>query len=685
VTLDIQTQPAADSGSPTRKAGDNIGAYTLRLLDRFGNVVTGDSLSQIEPRLLGAGGDLILPAGSNGKFTVSAGVVSINDLQLGGLLGEDYNIEFVASSLGLVSTQSNNLQVTFGNPTGLRIDRQPASSYQVASPMGIAAPLVRLVDVYGNHVSSHSEIVVTAAISSNRNPATLAGTFSATISNGTATFEDLQLLATPGTNYFLTFTSTGAYSFTSATSNAFQVAAGAPASLAVLTQPFGGPAGGQLLSHPMIEIRDAAGNRVTTGTYSFQVQLNTGGAAGSLTTAQARFSSSEGQLEFSGFTVSGTADIDFSFTITSDDVAITPALSVTTNNFKLAPGTAKRIQVMDDVVMSSGDLGGVVGDSLTNTVRVRLLDLQDNVATNDSFTKVIVELVSSDPNAYLVGTKIRTVQAGVVSFPGLKVIGRVLNGSTPHTYQLLLRTPTDAEVASAQVINNSNSTRDELNAITNSATLSASDQVAYAAYQELALQAWASNEFVVNPGAAARLQFEPAVTSQSILNGSTFSSTPVIRAYDAWGNFASTATGNSIRATVVGGTLGALTGSASVNLASGVATFTGLGLVGSPDETYSVVFSAGGSVADISFSATVMKRPSVTLSYANRTYAPPTGNTFPTSSPTLVTETASAQISYSVTSESTTVCSVNPSTGVASVLGAGTCVIDVEISQNGRW
>lgn len=120
----------------------------------------------------------------------------------------------------------------------------------------------------------------------------------------------------------------------------------------------------------------------------------------------------------------------------------------------------------------------------------------------------------------------------------------------------MVRTPTDAEVAAAQLINDSNATRDALNAITSSAMLSASDQVAFAAYQELALQSWTSNEFVVNPGAPARLQFEPAVTTQSILSGSTFSSTPVIKAYDAWGNFASTTNGTSIRATVTGGTLG---------------------------------------------------------------------------------------------------------------------------------
>jgi hypothetical protein len=145
--------------------------------------------------------------------------------------------------------------------------------------------------------------------------------------------------------------------------------------------------------------------------------------------SQVVFESSGGQVQFFGFTVSGTAELPLSFTVTSNDISISPAISVTTDTFEMSPGAAKTIEVITDIVSADGDTAGAVGSNLIATPEVRLKDEFGNVATNDSFTQVVVELQSSDPNAYLLGNKIRTVEDGEVSFPNLRVIGQVMNGA----------------------------------------------------------------------------------------------------------------------------------------------------------------------------------------------------------------------------------------------------------------
>lgn len=140
---------------------------------------------------------------------------------------------------------------------------RPMSSSRRSPPGAVSGsalttqPVVEIRDAFGNLTTSTT--VVTASLFSGSG--TLTGTLTATAVNGVATFTNVQVDGLGA--HAISFAAAG---LTSATSAVFQVVAGAPTQLVVVTQPSNGVSSLPLTTQPVIEVRDATGNITTRAT-----------------------------------------------------------------------------------------------------------------------------------------------------------------------------------------------------------------------------------------------------------------------------------------------------------------------------------------------------------------------------------------------------------------------------------
>lgn len=122
------------------------------------------------------------------------------------------------------------------------------------------------------------------------------------------------------------------------------VTPGAATQLGLRVQPNGANSGTAFLSQPVVEVRDAAGNVVTTAGQTITVSLASGGGTLSGTTSAIAVN---GVATFNGLSLSGTIGprtLTFS----------TPGLSpVTSNTFNLAPGTPTTLAIRTQPIAST--------------------------------------------------------------------------------------------------------------------------------------------------------------------------------------------------------------------------------------------------------------------------------------------------------------------------------------------
>ena len=238
--LAITTQPASGaSGLPLATQP------VVQLQDASGNAVAEAGVS-VSASLASGPGTL---SGTTTVTTDANGTATFSDLVITGTAGTNYTLTFAAS--GLTSAVSGNLTVTFGTAAQLAITTQPASG---ASGLPLATqPVVQLQDASGNAVAE-AGVSVSASLASG--PGTLSGTTTVTTdANGTATFSDLVITGTAGTDYTLTFAASG---LTSAVSGNLTVTFGAAAQLAITTQPASGASGLPLATSPSFSSRTRA-------------------------------------------------------------------------------------------------------------------------------------------------------------------------------------------------------------------------------------------------------------------------------------------------------------------------------------------------------------------------------------------------------------------------------------------
>jgi hypothetical protein len=246
--------------------------------------------------------------------TNASGIATLTSWTLGATAGAN---AVTATSAGLTgSPLVFNATGTVGAPAQLVVTTQPSGA--VSGAAFTTQPVVAIRDANGNLTSSTA--AVTATLFSGTGA--LLGTASVNAVSGVATFTNLQINVT-GAKVIAFTTTTPALTVNSAS---FTVAAGAPTQLVVTTEPGGAADGVAFTTQPVIEIRDAQGNR-TTSTAEVTVAIATGTGTLSGTTA---VNAVNGVATFAGLAVSGTGAHTLQFT------TATPALSVTSASFTVA-------------------------------------------------------------------------------------------------------------------------------------------------------------------------------------------------------------------------------------------------------------------------------------------------------------------------------------------------------------
>ena len=285
-------------------------SVTVLMLNASGSTVTD------------ASGTITIAIGANpGTSTLSGtataavvfGVATFPTLSLD-KVGVGYTL--AAAATGLTGTISTAFTVTAGAATQLAFTVQPSSAVAGAAIGPAVAVTVR--DASGNTVTSASGNI-TIAIGANPGASTLAGTATAAVVNGVATFSTLSLNRV-GTGYTLTAAATG---LPTATSTAFNVTVGTAAQLAFTVLPSNTPAGVAISPNVAVSVRDASGNTVTSATNSITVAIGNNPGASTLS-GTATVAAVSGVATFSALSLNR---VGTGYTLTAAATGLTGATS----------------------------------------------------------------------------------------------------------------------------------------------------------------------------------------------------------------------------------------------------------------------------------------------------------------------------------------------------------------------
>lgn len=289
-------------------------AVKVTLFDAFGNVATGSSANvSIAIGNNPAGGTL------SGTTTVAAsgGVATFSNLVID-KAGTGYTL--VASSTGLSGITSNAFDVQVGTGNVVAFVGQPTNV--VAGSTISPAVTVEIQDGSGNVIPGATN-QVTIFIGNNPSGGHLTGTVQKNAVNGVATFSNLSI-DSAGTAYTLSAAATG---LVSDESNSFNVLAGPPASVAIITQPSGTVQSGVAFPiPPAVLVRDAIGNVISGQAVTASLAS---GSNITLSNATAT-TNSTGVATFTGLTATGlTGTITLQFTAGTATSAATGPIAVT--------------------------------------------------------------------------------------------------------------------------------------------------------------------------------------------------------------------------------------------------------------------------------------------------------------------------------------------------------------------
>jgi len=543
--LVITTQPPASATS-----GQVLStAPVVQLRDISGNSVPQSGI-QVSAAVTPSAG---VTLGGGTATTSASGAATFSAATLSGPAGS-YTLTF--SSGALTPATSTAITVGAGGGSRLSLTTQPSPTAQNGVPFAVQ-PVVQLRDASNNPVAQ-SGVVVTVAILTGGG--TLGGTTTATTNAaGVATFSGLSITGTVGARTLLF----GASGYTTVTSNAITISAGAATALAITTQPSATALSGQAFaSQPVIQLRDQSGNAVAQSGVVVAASVN--GAGASLIGTASATTNASGVATFSGLGLTGTVgSYTMSFTATS-------LAGATSSSIALAAGAAAQLTI------TTQPAGAASGLAFTTQPAIQLRDASGN-AVSQAGTSITAS-VASGPGATLVGTGTATTSAsGLATFSGLGLSGTV------GTYTIRFAATGLPNVTSGNV--------------------------------------------VLGPGAAAQLaiQTQPA----GAVNGVALTTQPVIQVRDAQNN--AVGAGVTVTATL-NGSGATLFGSTSVPTnASGLASFSGLGLNGTAGN-YTLTFAAGvPNVTSVTFalaagSATqlgVATQPSATVASGSALATPP--------------------------------------------------------------
>jgi hypothetical protein len=528
--LVFTTQP-----STTTSQSSISPAVQVTARDALGNRAT--SFSGMVGVALGGGTGGAVLSGTT-SVAASSGIATFSNLSVD-LVGTGYTL--TATSGALTQAVSTGFNITPGTATQLVFTQQPSNGTA-------GTPIAPAVTVTARDAAGNVATGFVAAVTLTITPGT--GTGGAVASSnvvgavsGVATFSNLSINLA-GTAYTLDAT-TGQGGVTGSTSTAFDIVAGAAASLQFSAEPSGSQTAGISLA-PEIEItaRDNQGNVATgfAGTVTLTITDGTG-TGGAMIQGGTSVAATTGVSRFPGLVID-SAGTDYTITASTSGIP-----SASSSAFDVAPGSAA-VLVFTTQPTTTG-----AGATIPNVV-VTARDDQGNTATgfNSSVTMAITNGTGMG-GAALGGTTVRTAASGVATFNDL-----------------------DIDLAGTAYT------------LTASATGPSSG---------------VSAAFNITAGTAATLEFSIQPASPQTA-GDPFAPAVEVTARDNQGNVATSFAGQ-VTVAITGGTgtdNASLTGTTVVSASSGVATFSNL-LIDLAGTGYTLTASATGPTSAISDAFTV--------------------------------------------------------------------------------
>ena len=324
-----------------------------------------------------------------------------------------------AQSGAIMGTAS--VLVTAGSGTQLTITTPPSSG--ATSGLALAVqPVVQLKDAFNNTVTT-AGVVVTASIATGSG--SLVNASATTITGGAATFSGLAITGVAG-NFTLAFDAPG---YSTTTSGPITLSAGAAAAVTVSAVPSTQIRSGILISQAFdIQIRDAGGNPVAQPGVPVTAAITGGGTLnGTLTVS----TNASGLASFTNLTWTGLAGPN-SFGFSS------PGLSSAAHGpITLAAGNASTL-----VLTTAPSTSATSGVALTTQPRVQLQDGGGNVIGQAS---VQITASVTPTSATMTNTVATTTGSGTATFGGLTISG------PPGSYVLQFTASGMTPVSSASI------------------------------------------------------------------------------------------------------------------------------------------------------------------------------------------------------------------------------------------
>jgi hypothetical protein len=363
----------------------------IRLVDANGNTVPTTG-TVITAALASGTGAL------EGTLTANtaSGIATFTDLTLTGTVG-NYTISFTSGALTAATTGA--IAVSAGVPAALGFVVQPVTT---AAGSSIPAPQVEVRDGAGNRVIT-ATTSITLGLGNNPGSSTLSGTATVGAVAGVATFPGLSLNRT-GAAY--TLTANGG-ALPQATSAAFDITPGTPASLAFTVQPSTVVAGASIAPAVQVEVRDASGNRVTASTASVTVAIGTNPAGGTLS-GTATANAVAGVATFNNLSINRSG---VGYTLAATSGILTAAGG---SAFTVDPGAASALAI------TTMPTSGTTGVALTPAAVIRLIDANGNTVPT---TGTSVTALLSTGSGTLGGTTSASTTSGVATFNNLILTG----------------------------------------------------------------------------------------------------------------------------------------------------------------------------------------------------------------------------------------------------------------------
>ncbi len=256
----------------------------VRALDAYGNPIAGQAVTWSI-------------ASGDGSVTPTSGTTDASgNASADWTLGPAVGAQSLSARAGTLPTVTFQATAVPGPPAKLVLVTQPATSAQSGATLS-RQPKVGLKDANDNSTAADG-VPITVALASG--PAgTLSGTLTVVSNDGQASFTDLAISGPVG-SYTLRFTSPG---LTGVTSAAVALAAGAPTTLTIKTQPSSSANDGEPFARqPVIELRDDSDNLVNGVLVAASVQSGAGTLSG--TTSLATVS---GKATFTDLAIGGAS------------------------------------------------------------------------------------------------------------------------------------------------------------------------------------------------------------------------------------------------------------------------------------------------------------------------------------------------------------------------------------------